>query len=771
MSSQKTSEEKNNNRNSPNGKNINNTVKVIRKRINNGPRTLKACEKCRAKKIKCIPSVNMAHDVRCMYCQKLDIKCSLQKLLEDTLSKSSSSSSSNGNIIANTATTKSTTVIKDNAQIMGTSNELARNLYSAHYYNGLGNESLTNINENVLKCVELLQSLKQHTLWASASYPSITSSSSPSSSSLSAPSAKAIDFGKSVDLINSLDSRSNSNIDVPASVLDKNFSALFSPFITFSRLVHKLNVPLQIRNLHDESPLDEATNNNDDEMTNDVIGLNILTFPEVIMLVREFKDNYGTWVSFPESIPVEDLVQMIRKSNCSVLLTTSCVLALRYTIYYHDLKTRIYKNLLYKLKLDLEKELVAVNFSIELIQSLVILSIYSSSFSSDIQIFDAWNLSAFGIQCYISGNILQTFQDYNNSPSNSFSIYSINNCHQDNKLNSKNGSRNSTMTYSNDMFERLRTYRLWNHLCLVHLTHSVLSGRMCILNDESIKLCNRTLNLSNATNFDGRMIAEISLYSILYKCMTNLSTIESLDKFIECIDKWYNRWKYLTSQPTSQFIDFNFHFSQVLSRIIWYHQKVFPNLESGQDTDSNKKVNNNSNSVTSNGNSKLGKQEKIYNNGDDHFVVERTFVGDYMNEHLPLDHVFSKIPLEDQKAIASNCDIALDLFLNVEFHKFRYLSDQLIFISVYLSLVGLKTLKYLKNNHPKELTDESVRKLITSVKKLSLRLRKIRETELKSFWVEEIDLRIPSVVLQYHSAIESYLKESFPNHVEPTLPL
>ena len=118
-----------------------------------------------------------------------------------------------------------------------------------------------------------------------------------------------------------------------------------------------------------------------------------------------------------------------------------------------------------------------------------------------------------------------------------------------------------------------------------------------------------------------------------------------------------------------------------------------------------------------------------------------------------------------------HCEKGLKLFVDTRIHNFRYLSDQLIFISVYLSLITLKTLKNVCEEHPDEIPQELVKSLIGYVKQLSMKLRSIRESELKSFWVEEVDLRVPSVILQYHSALESYLKETFPEMVDSAKPL
>ncbi|KAL6942589.1 hypothetical protein ACO0QE_003772 [Hanseniaspora vineae] len=801
------------------------------------PRSLKACDRCKVKKQRCEMSLNVSMDVRCLACQKVDTKCSLQELLQPQISsytidpeheakeesvgiseplnedigsapENGSSTSVDGNVVLKK-------ILEDKKSKISSENKikkpktpsnaalqkkaLSTSIYTQHYVNSFGTSTIDEINVKVSKILEYLEAganINQPTV---ALFPTTTASftndldplnneegaapivhdmlqlptTNPKYASASEQPLMSISSSfneQNQPILNATSEVSRSNESTPLSEQrqtpeDKNYhkttidkhlllhtekhlskpepTFLLSPFATFSRLVQKLNVPLQVRYLHDPVPLDEAT---EIPVLDDVISSNILTLPEVIMLVREFKDNYGTWVSFPENVPVEDIVDAIRKSHCSVLLTTACVLALRYTVYYHDLKTRIYKNLLFKLKYDLEKKLVSNDFSIEFIQSLVMMSIYSSSLSSDIQTFDAWSLSAMGIQFYISHGVLNAFKNVSVSPLTTTTSATETNL------------KDNLNTDEQSMLERLRNHRLWNHLVLVHLTYSVLSGRMSILNKRSLRICFDCLELPNATHFDGRMIAEISLYSILYEYTQNFSDVKDVKEPLNIIDAWYAKWNYLTTQPLEQFVDFSYHFSYVLMIYMWYHHKKFPSVESQRKRQSKKSK------------EQEQKEQENFTNANG-FGAQRTFNGERLNKKFPLSDVFGLIPLETQKTMLEHCEKGLKLFVDTRIHNFRYLSDQLIFISVYLSLITLKTLKNVCEEHPDEIPQELVKSLIGYVKQLSMKLRSIRESELKSFWVEEVDLRVPSVILQYHSSLESYLKETFPEMVDSAKPL
>ena len=116
------------------------------------------------------------------------------------------------------------------------------------------------------------------------------------------------------------------------------------------------------------------------------------------------------------------------------------------------------------------------------------------------------------------------------------------------------------------------------------------------------------------------------------------------------------------------------------------------------------------------------------------------------------------MPLEQRQLLLKHAHSGLSTMVNCPFEKFKFLSDHLIFSSVYMALMCLLLLDEV---YDVIIDNSRFTEVLTAVKKISQRLHKIREGELKSFWVEEVDLRIPSVILQYHKAIEEYLNDKF----------
>ena len=104
------------------------------------------------------------------------------------------------------------------------------------------------------------------------------------------------------------------------------------------------------------------------------------------------------------------------------------------------------------------------------------------------------------------------------------------------------------------------------------------------------------------------------------------------------------------------------------------------------------------------------------------------------------------MPPTKRQELSEHCVKALELFKPVDLNHFRFLSDQLIYSVFYTAVVYLKFGNIDDNG-----------KLL--VKELSEKFRKIREGELKSFWIEEDDLKVPSCILQYYSSLEALLRE------------
>lgn len=541
---------------------------------------------------------------------------------------------------------------------------------------------------------------------------------------------------------------------------NETYRQLYAPFSNLIRHISKLNTPLQIRNLHDPEPLDLET-----VTTSDVISDNLLTMSECVTLLREFKDNYGAWVSFPQNVSLELIIQHIRDSQCSLLLTLYMVLSLRYTLYYHDLKTRVYKKLLLKLREDYGQEFTRLGhaFKLEYIQSLVMLSVYSNSLSSDYQIFDSWIISGMGLQMLWSNGVQKSLVDSDAQAKSSLykgrqQFFSV--VGDESELNDESLSYN----------------RLYNHLCLAHLNNCFLSGRQGILEQNDINRCKLTLQSQEASHFDGRMLAEIELYWLMERFQRNglrdsdqitldvqltnfrngeptpeLSTMNAashsgnskrdseLDSMLKKITKWWENWNYLSNQPIEEFIDFSYHFCYANLILMYFQQnKYIPTPKSKHPL-----VYYSRKRLSAKLKDKIDLEGKYYANSA-LASAERSKDAKVLIKQYPM--VDLQLPPNKKDELTLHCVKALKLFQPVDLNHFRFLSDQLIYSIFYTAVI------YLKHCN----IDSDGKAL---VKDLSEKFRKIRKGELKSFWIEEVDLKVPSCILQYYSSLESLLRE------------
>lgn len=542
---------------------------------------------------------------------------------------------------------------------------------------------------------------------------------------------------------------------------NEEYRHLYAPFSNLIRHISKFNTPLQIRNLHDPDPIDQ-----DDIPYDDVISNDLLTIAECVTLLREFKDNYGAWVSFPQNVSLELIIQQIRDSHCSLLLTLYMVLSLRYTLYYHDLKTRVYKNLLEKLREDYGQEFIRLGhaFKLEYIQSLVMLSVYSNSLSSDYQIFDSWLISGIGLKMYWSNNIQQSLLE--GSDSNRGGTY-------------KGGNHFFSVVGDESELkdESLSCNRLYNHLCLAHLTNCLLSGRQAVLQQNDINRCKLTLQSQQASHFDGRMLAEIELYWLMERFqrnglrdaddisldsqLTNFRVIKSqnkleetndntsavsiskkdgdLDLMLSKITKWWENWNYLSNQPIEEFIDFSYHFCYANLILMYFQQNKYIQISKS----SNPLSFYSRKRLSAKLKDKIEDEEKAYLSSAIS-NSERSKNAKLLIKQYPMADL--QISVHKKEELSLHCTKALRLFETVDLNHFRFLSDQLIYSVFYNAVIYLKYCNI----------DEEGKLL---VKDLSEKFRKVREGELKSFWIEEVDLKVPSCILQYYSSLESLLRE------------
>ncbi|CEP21867.1 unnamed protein product [Cyberlindnera jadinii] len=305
-----------------------------------------------------------------------------------------------------------------------------------------------------------------------------------------------------------------------------------SPFNLMYKSVSFQNLPLTVSHLL--SPLNTFTS----EPPN-VLSLGIVSPQEAIHAVDLFKENYGRWISLPQT-SAEVLIEDIKRSS-PMLLTTICLTSLRYNVT--DVNFDTYQQLIKQLKLELYEGLYRSPQSLNFLKALVILAVYGYSLSTPELVVDPWFLSGIAVMQFLT-------LDMNNDFLHVCSVGSL-------------GTVDMEM-------EKLSNFRIWNHMCLVHLCNCIFSGRMCVLDEIRLDQARRSLDLAQATNFDGRMISEISLQLLLYNFIQAGSATE-FKIFEDDLKLWYDQWNYLFKQPNLQFVEFGYHYCYVSA---FYHLKM-----------------------------------------------------------------------------------------------------------------------------------------------------------------------------------------------------
>ncbi|EGW34046.1 uncharacterized protein SPAPADRAFT_134248 [Spathaspora passalidarum NRRL Y-27907] len=321
---------------------------------------------------------------------------------------------------------------------------------------------------------------------------------------------------------------SNEFVDDSTQFQSPPSSFITSPFLIISNSVPE-SVPSPIHKLLNPSKYHSEPN--------DVISLSILSESDAITLMDEFRRDFGKWISLPIYISTKDWIDEIRIKS-SLLLTTGCCITIGKTT------SSLPVELSNKLIQDMNECILKYSFYhrkdgiIEFLQAMVLLSTYSISISSLVldseANLDSWTLSQIGLSTFISSSTFGHLK-----------------------------ATNDDIT--------LTQLRIYNHLCLTHLFYCMISGRMCIIDEIRINQCYGTLSLLNATNFDGRMVAEINMILITYTFIqlnNNVQDLSELDhnlmNVLEETKLWYQQWEYLFSQPTIQFVELNYHFCTIL---------------------------------------------------------------------------------------------------------------------------------------------------------------------------------------------------------------
>lgn len=339
---------------------------------------------------------------------------------------------------------------------------------------------------------------------------------------------------------------------IDSSFRKKSFKS--SPIMTIHNSVSDKNKPISIKQiLSSLTPGLENKHGNDTDEPQDLISMGILTMEQVESLVNNFKDCYSRWISLPNFNSTIELIEDIRRSS-SLLLAVICCTSLRYI--NHPIKeTPTYKTLLRHLKEEYLKSLSnsCTNSqsnnkkNLNYLKALVILSVYGYSLSSDEFVIDPWFISGIAIKEFLTIDIKNSLLDLK-------------------VLKNLNNSTNNKELELQE-FTKLSNFRIWNHICLVHLVNCVFSNRMCILDEIRLDQSRNSLDLTTTTNFDGRMISEMSLQLLVYNYLQ--SNPKDFEIFEMDIKNWYEQWNYLFRQPTLQFVEFGYHYAYIVAINHW----------------------------------------------------------------------------------------------------------------------------------------------------------------------------------------------------------
>ncbi|EED14682.1 C6 finger domain protein, putative [Talaromyces stipitatus ATCC 10500] len=244
-------------------------------------------------------------------------------------------------------------------------------------------------------------------------------------------------------------------------------------------------------------------------------------------LLELFHTHYGRWVKFPEDISISALLSHINKSP--LLLCSIFLIAVRHTT--QDLADRLAPKLFQEAMRLVTSSLLIVPQPIEFFQAVLILSLWSTTIGQVPLSVDSWLLTGYALQqALASPDFVEIFRAGSNTPVTR---------------------------------PQLDVWCLWNHLCFAHLQYSVGTRRQALLNQEQINHCVRLIGADNVTNYEARMVAESSLYWIIYgKCSGSEVTLTEAKAALQT---WQQEWMTLFDQPRSQFLQMGFHFAHLLA--------------------------------------------------------------------------------------------------------------------------------------------------------------------------------------------------------------
>ncbi|KAM5369641.1 hypothetical protein ACJZ2D_008900 [Fusarium nematophilum] len=262
-------------------------------------------------------------------------------------------------------------------------------------------------------------------------------------------------------------------------------------------------------------------------LQSDVISTGLVSLSTAHSLLALFYLYYGRWVRFPEDVSTDVLLLQVKGSPlllCSILL-----IAVRHTT--QELADRLAPRLFEEAKRLLTSSLLQVPQSIDFFQTVLVLSLWSTTIGQVPLSIDSWLLTGYAIQQALASPHFAEI--------------------------SRPSSGLSTSRSDPD------SWCLWNHLCVAHLQYCVGTRRQALLDQRQVDRCIQFAKLDFVNNYEARMAAEVGLYWIIYnKC--GGAQLDLADAKLS-LRHWQQEWTSLFNEPRSQLLQMGFHFAHLLA--------------------------------------------------------------------------------------------------------------------------------------------------------------------------------------------------------------
>ncbi|KAF7185505.1 putative transcriptional regulatory protein [Pseudocercospora fuligena] len=256
-----------------------------------------------------------------------------------------------------------------------------------------------------------------------------------------------------------------------------------------------------------------------------IIEKGYLSASVVRQLLDLFRAHYRRWVALRENRDTEADLDF---TGSPLLLCACCLIAVR---HWDSLKAGETAAILFtEAKKLLQVQLLEAPQGLAFFQAVLILSLWSTTIGQKPLSIDSWLTSGFAIQ---HGKASDVFKDAEYSSS----------------LESE---------YTSTVGKLL----LWSRLCLAHLHACVSMRRKAVFGAREIDRIKKTLPPGELSNFEMRMVAELSLYWDLYE--NAVAAPVALPQAQAALQSWKLVWQFLFDQPRSQFLQMGFHFAQLL---------------------------------------------------------------------------------------------------------------------------------------------------------------------------------------------------------------